>query len=117
MIDNLLPIGSVVKVNGSEKRLMVFGVKQKTGEDEERVYDYVGVTYPEGNLGKEYHILFDEADIEEVVFRGFEDQERSFFLNELKKYYEPENAFDIPAEPLEEELEAEKLGAGELNLE
>ena len=116
MIKDLLPIGSIVLLKDTPKKIMVNGVKQRAAEGEdEQVYDYCGVPYPEGNIGAEYTIMFNQDDIEDVIFRGFENIERDYFLNELMKFYEPENAVDIPAEPLQEELDAEKLGPGNLD--
>lgn len=115
MIRDLLPIGSVVAIKDSPKKIMIFGVKQRaTDEANDAVYDYVGVTYPEGNIGSDYHLMFNETDIDDVIFRGFENEEREYFINELMKFYEPENAIDIPAEPLQEELDADRLGPGEI---
>ncbi|HWQ79791.1 MAG TPA: DUF4176 domain-containing protein [Anaerovoracaceae bacterium] len=88
-INELLPIGSVVRMLGGEKRLMIFGVKQSDesqGTSEE--YDYIGVMYPEGNIGSEYQFLFNHEDIVEVFFRGFEDEERQNFLKQLSKAYD-----------------------------
>ena len=106
-IDGLLPIGSIVELKNIEKKFMIFGVKQTSAEESDgKTYDYVGVVYPEGNIGTDYQILFNHDTIENVIFYGYENEERDYFLNELKKQFEPENAFDIPGEPLEEELNA-----------
>ena len=56
-IKDLLPIGSIVRLTKATKRLMVIGVKQtqmETGDE----YDYLGVIYPEGNLGGNTQIMF-----------------------------------------------------------
>ncbi len=85
-IKQLLPIGSVVLLNTSPKKLMIFGVKQ-TKEDDNREFDYIGVPYPEGNIGGDYQFLFNHTDISAVIFRGFEDIERQDFINKLDKIY------------------------------
>ncbi len=106
MIDDLLPIGSVVGIKDSDKKLMIFGIKQKNVDTDE-TFDYVGVLYPEGNLGQEYQYLFNADIITEVFFVGYESEERDYFINNLKKVYEPENAItDLPDAPLEEEINA-----------
>ena len=89
MIRDLLPIGSVVLLNNGRKKVMVFGVKQ-THENEEKVaveYDYIGVLYPEGNIGAKYQFLFNHSDIVEVSFRGYEDEERERFIEKLTEAY------------------------------
>ena len=61
-INQLLPIGSVVRLKKGTRRLMIYGVKQtdgKTGTE----YDYVGVLYPEGSLGREGHFFFNHSDV------------------------------------------------------
>ena len=51
-------------------------------------YDYLGILYPEGHIGDQFQYLFNQEDIEEVIFRGFEDDERVEFLNKLTNLYE-----------------------------
>ena len=88
-IKDLLPIGSIVLLEGGEKRMMIFGVKQADVVDEETTieYDYISVVYPEGNMGLEYQFLFNHEDISEVVFQGYNDPEREAFLQHLDELY------------------------------
>lgn len=92
MVEKILPIGSVVRLNGGIKRLMIFGILQKNGDDDGTEYDYVGVAYPEGSIGMESHFLFNDADIEEIVFRGYEDIERQTFINILEEALKSQKA-------------------------
>ena len=88
-IRDLLPIGSVVRLKEGKKKVMVFGIKQTdkaTGQE----HDYIGVVYPEGNMGEELQFFFAHDSIEEIVFKGFEDKERENFINRLAAYYEAE---------------------------
>ncbi len=89
-IKGLLPIGSVVLLKDATKKIMIFGVKQ-TDADTDEEYDYIGVMYPEGNVGGETQILFQHEDIQEIFFRGYEDEEREEFINNLSSYYESQN--------------------------
>jgi len=82
---NLLPIGSVVRLREGSRRLMVFGVKQ-TGA-EQKTYDYIGVLYPEGNMGAGSHFLFNHEDVEKVYFTGYSDEARTRFLDRLEAFY------------------------------
>ena len=86
-IESLLPVGSVVILKGGVKRRMICGVRQTNNKDGKE-YDYIGVLYPEGYLGDEYRYLFNQEDILEVFFRGYEDEERSRFLERLKNFYD-----------------------------
>lgn len=85
-VKELLPIGSIVLLRGAEKRLMIFGVKQRN-KDDGLEYDYIGVVYPEGNMGDRTQFVFNHENIEKVFFRGFEDTERSFFIEKLDSFY------------------------------
>lgn len=90
-VKDLLPIGSVIQLKGAEKRLMVFGVRQ-TDRSDKKEYDYIGVLYPEGNIGEQGQFLFNHENIEKVFFRGFEDEERTTFLNRLDSFYQKTEA-------------------------
>lgn len=85
-VKGLLPIGSVVLMEGASKKLMICGVKQ-TDNTEDILYDYIGVVYPEGNMGEGTQFLFNHEDIAEVFHRGFEDEERDEFIDKLDAYY------------------------------
>lgn len=83
----LLPIGSIIRLKDGVKRLMIYGIYQSE-EDSDIEYDYIGVIYPEGNIGDDFHFLFQHEDIEEVYFRGYEDEEREDFLKRLEEVRE-----------------------------
>lgn len=85
-VKDLLPIGSVVLLKEGTKKVMIFGIRQ-TDADSGQEYDYAGVLYPEGNLGNETWFLFDDENIAEVAFRGYEDDERTEFLERLADFY------------------------------
>lgn len=84
-IKELLPIGSVVKLKDAMKRLMITGVIQTDIDGND--YDYIAVLYPEGNVTQETQFLFQHTDIEDIIFRGYEDDEREGFLNRLAEFY------------------------------
>lgn len=86
-IEELLPVGSVVLLKDGEKRLMISGVMQKDKHGRGKEYDYLGVLYPEGYMGKRYQYLFNHGDIAVIVFRGYEDAERVEFLSKLAAIY------------------------------
>lgn len=81
----LLPIGSVVLLKNGVKRLMIYGVKQMDENGNE--FDYIGVLYPEGNMGGETAFLFNHDNIERVFFVGLKDAEHQRFMGELEKFY------------------------------
>ena len=85
-IKKLLPIGSVVLLEEGKKRLMIYGIKQ-TEQETQQEYDYIGVVYPEGNMGQGTQFLFNHNQIKEVFYKGFEDEERRMFIERLADYY------------------------------
>ena len=85
-IKDLLPIGSVVLLEGGKKRVMIYGVRQIEQETQEE-YDYIGVVYPEGNMGQGSQVVFNHDKIQEVFFKGYEDEERQDFIQRLSDYY------------------------------
>ena len=78
--DYLLPIGSIVKIKESTRKFMIIGVLQKGKAIPDKTFDYVAVPYPEGLHDYRLNIGFDQADIEDTVFKGYEDKERRGFL-------------------------------------
>lgn len=86
-IKDLLPIGTIVVLNDGTKPLMIFGIKQTDENGAGQEYDYIGVIYPEGNIGAQYQFLFNHADIKEILFRGYEDNARDSFLEKLEEVY------------------------------
>jgi hypothetical protein len=85
--EELLPIGTVVLLKNAEKRLMIYGVGQEDMTNHVS-YDYIGVLYPEGNMGEGTQFLFNHDDIGEVFFRGYEDEERESFIKEIQRLYD-----------------------------
>lgn len=83
----LLPIGTVVILKEAKKRMMIFGIGQ-TDSATNIDYDYIGVLYPEGNMGEGSHFLFNHSDIEEIFYKGYEDEERTKFLSAVEKMME-----------------------------
>ena len=79
----LLPVGSVVKLEEANKKLMIIGILQKNGDGE--VYDYFGCPYPEGFLDADNIFLFNHNDIEDISFIGYDDIERQLFIKNLEK--------------------------------
>ncbi len=78
----MLPIGSVVVLKGGSKSLMIFGRKQISAVNN-KVWDYLACFYPEGSIGPEYCFLFNEEDIDEVIFRGYSDESNVKFEKQL----------------------------------
>ncbi len=91
-IKDLLPIGTVVIMKDGEQPLMIYGIMQADGNaslfKKRKEYDYVCVPYPQGNMGEGSSFLINHEDINKILFRGFENEERDKFLDELAQIYE-----------------------------
>ena len=85
-----LPIGSVVLLKNAKKRVMVTGFYVKEEEKSDKVYDYVGVMYPEGVIQSDKNLVFNNDQIEKVYFSGFSDIEEKEFKQKLYKLIEKE---------------------------
>lgn len=80
----LLPVGSVVCLKENSRNLLIIGIMQKkisTG----KVYDYMGVLYPEGYIGGKMQFLFMHEDIKKIQYIGFENNEYLELIEKLKK--------------------------------
>lgn len=84
LIKKYLPIGSVVLLKDSQKRIMIVGVKQKQA-DSDKVWDYSACLYPEGLLDPDKLYLFDTEQIARLYFIGLQDGEGLAFLNWLSQ--------------------------------
>ena len=80
-----LPIGSVVLLKGTEKKLMIIGRVQVC---EGTVHKYSAVLYPEGYVGSEGIYLFEEEDIEVLYYIGIQDEEEFVYRKALQEMVE-----------------------------
>lgn len=80
MLNGLLPVGSVVLLKNSTKRLMVIGVCQKEqGAEPPVLWDYAGCLYPEGYMGPTKTYMFNNEQIEKIYALGYQDEEQFKF--------------------------------------
>ncbi len=82
MYKNMLPIGSVIRTEGAERKLMVIG-RVVTTEENDMIFDYVGVPYPEGINDTDKLYFFNRDQIEQLLFIGFQDPEAIAFQREV----------------------------------
>ena len=87
--DEFLPIGSVVLLEGGNKRIMICGrIQAQAGSD--IIYDYSACYYPEGIVDPKSMFFFNRDAIETVYFRGYEDQDELDYRHELDQLGELE---------------------------
>ncbi|MCD5324196.1 MULTISPECIES: DUF4176 domain-containing protein [Pontibacillus] len=91
MHEEILPIGSIVKLEGGNKKLMIYGRKQRMKNSGE-VFDYLGCPYPEGYISLEYSFVFNHVQIKEIVFRGLINGEEEEFVSNVLSQVEDEGS-------------------------
>lgn len=64
------PIGTVVLLQGGNRPLMIFGRRQIQSTTNKE-WDYVACLYPEGNLGDQYNIFFNNEEVATVLHPGW----------------------------------------------
>ncbi len=86
-VRKLLPIGSVVRLKKTELDFVIMAYFQEaTAKADGNVvrYDYAGVPYPYGYVGKDTFVCFQDENIDKVVYRGYEDNTRLLFIDKLE---------------------------------
>jgi hypothetical protein len=83
--EDLLPIGSVVRMEGVEPNIMIYGRKQSGVGGGDRVWDYVGCPYPQGHLSPDTNLFFDHEHIRELIFKGLETAGEIELRKELQR--------------------------------
>ena len=91
MHKGLLPVGSVVLLKGGNKRIVICGRIQARVAETPEIYDYSACYYPEGIMDPKDMIFFNHDAIDQIFFRGYEDEEElSFRQNVLDQLGELE---------------------------
>lgn len=83
--EGFLPLGTIVLLNGSVKKLMILARGAFTNiKGEQRFFDYGACTYPEGVIG-DTMLYFNGKDIIKVVSRGYTDEEEDLMQENLMR--------------------------------
>ena len=85
MVKRMLPNGSVVLLNEATHKVMICGRLQVDGEGNR--YDYCACLYPEGYLGGDQLILFNESDIAKLYYVGLQDEEEIIYQAALHETF------------------------------
>lgn len=110
MFSGLLPIGTVVMLKDSSKRVMIIGLLQQqiVEGDDQIIWDYSGCFYPEGYMGPDKTFLFNADQIDKVYAVGYQDEEQFAFkvkIDEIKQQIEAQNESEETDESSEETKE------------
>lgn len=83
MESKLLPLGTVVSLYQNNTKLMIVGYLQKTPNDD-KIWDYTAVIYPNGFISPNRMIVFDNIQIEKKFLIGYNNLESLAFLKEIE---------------------------------
>lgn len=103
-MNKLLPIGSVVKIQESDKyAFMIVGYFPQNKEGEMR--DYSAVRYPMGAYDSRVFFFINHKDISTVLFRGYENEEYSALMELISVYAKEESVSEkVEKEPNDEKV-------------
>ena len=91
MKEKYLPIGTVVLLKEATKKLMITGYCSARPEEADKVYDYVGLLFPEGNLAGDDVALFNHDQIGIIVYMGLVDDEFKQLEKKIKSVFSNDN--------------------------
>lgn len=83
MDEKYLPIGTICRIGGNLKLIMVTGYFSIEYNGQVKMYDYSGCVYPEGLLSSNKQLSFNHSDIEKVEYIGLKNDDYNKFNNIL----------------------------------
>lgn len=98
MKEKFLPIGTIVKLKGGTKEVMITSycifptntqiVDGKEVAAQKRIYEYGGCPYPEGIVDSNVACAFNHDQIEKISYLGYETNEQKELSRVLNNGYE-----------------------------
>lgn len=87
MQKNFFSIGTVVELKKYNDKVIIVGYFV---ENDNVFYDYVSFPFPNGYMGNDNIICFNENEIEKVCYSGFEfsEEQKSFKVDLVSEYNE-----------------------------
>ena len=85
MNEKFLPIGTVVKLKGGTKKIMITSYlvfpNNRNGKSE--MFEYGACPYPAGIIDSKYAVAFNHEQIAEIIYLGHIDEEQKEFNKAL----------------------------------
>ncbi len=81
----ILPIGTIVQLKTGKTKLMINGYLQVESKNKNKLYDYAGVLYPQGQLNTEESYLFNADQISRIYYIGYQTKEQKKLNNQIAK--------------------------------
>lgn len=105
MTNEILPLGSVVRVKDVDEKVLIVGLYSVVYDKDIIVYDYQAVSYPKGLTLSDRIYSFNTDDVIEIVHRGYESEDFINLKNKLVDGPYEETEDDYIMDALEENLE------------
>lgn len=104
-IEKMLPLGSVVIINGGYRKYMIMSrALQVNINGENHFFDYGACFYPEGLIGDKV-MYFQNSDINQVVFEGYSDENDKLLVENIVKAFKEQNLVHADTKALKNEVE------------
>jgi len=85
MRKDLLTLGTLVKLSNISEKVLIIGFR---GIDDRKImFDYIGLVYPYGFIDRKNVLLFNNSDVERILYDGYMSQEEIEFKNEINNVY------------------------------
>jgi len=87
MYNKPLPVGSIVRLTGGTKRLMILGYLRYVNNDKSVIADYSGCLFPEGFVSPSENYLFNHENIDCIYALGYCDEKQEKFSEQLLEHF------------------------------
>ncbi|MGN1083923.1 MAG: DUF4176 domain-containing protein [Lachnospiraceae bacterium] len=94
MFERVLPIGSIVRLKGGNKKLMIIGYCKRGKNNPDEIFDYAACLYPNGFMSAEQTIIFNHDNIERIYALGYQNEERFAFEEQLREAIDKVKPFE-----------------------
>jgi len=94
---DFLPIGTVVLLKNSTRKIMIIGVLQYKDKDKSKLYDYSAVLYPVGLLNPDQNYLFDKSQIQRIYYLGYWDSQENDLQQTIQDALAKQSTSDAPS--------------------
>lgn len=83
MFEGLLPIGTVVLLKNSTKKVMIMGFAQISKSNPGKIWDYTACVFPEGFMTPDQMFMFNNDQIDQIFAMGYQDEEQMAFKKKI----------------------------------
>ena len=107
-MENILPIGSIVRLNNGQQKLMITSRGALyNNEGTIGYFDYSGCIYPMGQTNQQV-FFFNQENISEVLFKGYSDEDEvqycQIYKEQIRRTNYPRLQLQLNEEDLKEEI-------------